>query len=64
VTAVNALFTNLQTVDVPLPLLSAHLPNQYARVRAGVLEATPVALTVDYVRDILRTYARACTPIA
>jgi D-tagatose-1,6-bisphosphate aldolase subunit GatZ/KbaZ len=64
VTAVDALFTNLQRVDVPLPLLSAHLPNQYARVRAGVLEATPVALTVDYVRDILRTYARACTPIA
>lgn len=64
VAAVDALFTNLDTIDIPLPLLSAHLPRQYARVRAGTLEPAARPLAVDYVRDILRDYARACTPTA
>ncbi len=64
VAAVDALFANLETVDVPLPLLSAHLPRQYDRVRAGTLYPAPRSLAVDYVRDILRGYARACTPTA
>lgn len=64
VAAVDALFANLDTVDIPLPLLSAHLPRQYARVRAGTLEPAARPLTVDYVRDTLRDYARACTPNA
>ena len=62
VAAVDVLFANLQSVEVPLPLLSAHLPLQYARVRAGALDVAPAALVVDYVRDTLRGYARACTP--
>jgi D-tagatose-1,6-bisphosphate aldolase subunit GatZ/KbaZ len=62
VAAVDVLFANLQAAEVPLPLLSAHLPRQYERVRAGVLTLTPLALAVDYVRDTLRDYALACTP--
>ena len=33
---------------------------QHARVRAGVLDADPLALVVDAVRDVLRGYATAC----
>ncbi|MBV2352811.1 D-tagatose-bisphosphate aldolase, class II, non-catalytic subunit [Streptomyces sp. J2-1] len=54
------LFANLVAVGIPLPLLSAHLPDQYRRVRAGALEATPRALVVDHIRDVLRDYDRAC----
>lgn len=54
------LLTNLSAVDVPLPMLSAHLPDQYTRVRDGVLELDPTALAVDRVRDVLRAYAQAC----
>jgi D-tagatose-1,6-bisphosphate aldolase subunit GatZ/KbaZ len=60
--AVDVLFANLRAVDVPLPLLSAFLPLQYARVRDGVLDPDPESLAVDHVRDVLRDYARACTP--
>ncbi|MEU9381234.1 D-tagatose-bisphosphate aldolase, class II, non-catalytic subunit [Streptomyces sp. NPDC048279] len=54
------LFTNLSALGIPLPLLSAHLPNQYQRVRTGDLSATPRDLVVDRVRDVLREYDRAC----
>jgi D-tagatose-1,6-bisphosphate aldolase subunit GatZ/KbaZ len=62
VAAVEVLFANLEAVEVPLPLLSAYLPRQYERVRAGALKLSPLALAVDYVRDPLRDYARACNP--
>jgi D-tagatose-1,6-bisphosphate aldolase subunit GatZ/KbaZ len=58
--ALNLLFDNLSTLTIPLPLLSAHLPEQYRRVRAGRLEATPKSLAVDRVRDVLRDYDQAC----
>jgi D-tagatose-1,6-bisphosphate aldolase subunit GatZ/KbaZ len=44
-----------------LPVLSAHLPAQYARVRVQQLSADPVALALDHVRDVLRAYSHACT---
>jgi D-tagatose-1,6-bisphosphate aldolase subunit GatZ/KbaZ len=56
------LLDNLAALDIPLPLLSAHLPNQYARIRRGELAAEPRDLAVDRVRDVLRDYAKACTP--
>ncbi|MBE3075070.1 MAG: class II D-tagatose-bisphosphate aldolase, non-catalytic subunit, partial [Actinobacteria bacterium] len=56
------LLTNLASVELPLPLISAHLPDQYTRVRRGELAAEPHALVIDHVRDVLRAYARACVP--
>lgn len=56
------LLANLGAVDIPLPLLSQHLPDQYTRVRHGELAVEPTALAIDRVRDVLRSYARACNP--
>jgi len=60
--AQSRLLTNLGKVDIPLPMLSQYLPIQYSRVRNGELLAEPNALAVDSVREVLRTYARACNP--
>ncbi|MEV6742495.1 D-tagatose-bisphosphate aldolase, class II, non-catalytic subunit [Streptomyces sp. NPDC051104] len=60
--AQDRLLRNLSAVDIPLPLLSAHLPLQYARVRQGELAARPRDLAVDHVRDVLRDYDRASNP--
>jgi D-tagatose-1,6-bisphosphate aldolase subunit GatZ/KbaZ len=60
--AVATLLANLSAVTIPETLLSQHLPEQYARVRAGELAATPHELVVDKVRDALRPYAAACFP--
>jgi D-tagatose-1,6-bisphosphate aldolase subunit GatZ/KbaZ len=57
--AVARLIANLSAIDIPLPLVSQHLPEQFARVRAGELVATPHELAVDKVRDALRPYALA-----
>ncbi len=56
------LLSNLADRDVPPPLLSQHLPDQYARVRRGELPVEPKRLVLDRVRDVLRAYAFACTP--
>lgn len=58
--AQDRLVANLTEHVPPLPLLSAHLPDQYTRVRAGTLSPEPVGLVVDRVRDVLRGYSRAC----
>ncbi len=62
--AVDRLLHNLTATSIPLPLLSAYLPEQYARVRTGELAVDPVALAADRVRDVLRGYSAACTPSA
>jgi D-tagatose-1,6-bisphosphate aldolase subunit GatZ/KbaZ len=62
VAAQRRLFDNLEAVHIPLPLLSAFLPEQYARVRSGQLAADPTAIAVDRVRDVLRAYSAACFP--
>ena len=54
------LLSNLERVAIPLPLLSLHMPRQYARVRAGELRSGARALVLDRVRDVLRGYDRAC----
>ena len=56
------LLSNLARHDIPLPLLSQHLPDQYAHVRRGELPVEPKALVLDRIRDVLRAYALACTP--
>lgn len=58
--AVTRLFENLTASGIPLPLLSAHLPDQYRRVRDGRLAAHPKALATDRIRDVLRDYDSAC----
>ncbi|AOZ72166.1 D-tagatose-bisphosphate aldolase, class II, non-catalytic subunit [Boudabousia tangfeifanii] len=54
------LMSNLDSVDIPLPLLSQYLPLQYERVREGELENRADALLMDRVRDAIRPYATAC----
>jgi D-tagatose-1,6-bisphosphate aldolase subunit GatZ/KbaZ len=61
--AVDTLLDNLSERDLPEPLLSAFLPSQYARLRRGTLRASPRELVIDRVRDVLRSYAVAVTPI-
>lgn len=60
--AADRLLANLSDRALPLPLLSAYLPDQYTRVRAGELPGSARAVVLDRVRDVLRGYAAACRP--
>jgi D-tagatose-1,6-bisphosphate aldolase subunit GatZ/KbaZ len=57
--AVERLLTGLAEAGIPEPLLSQYLPAQYARVRRGLLDASPRELLLDRVRDALRPYSAA-----
>ncbi|MGF1735216.1 tagatose-bisphosphate aldolase subunit KbaZ [Photobacterium satsumensis] len=54
------LFGNLSRSGMPLPLLSQYLPEQFHAVREGSIESAPKALVLDKIRQVLRSYAKAC----
>ncbi|MGL4857538.1 D-tagatose-bisphosphate aldolase, class II, non-catalytic subunit, partial [Plesiomonas sp.] len=50
--AQNKLFDNLSGVDIPLPLLSQYLPEQFKRVREGAITANPQELIIDKIQQV------------
>jgi D-tagatose-1,6-bisphosphate aldolase subunit GatZ/KbaZ len=60
--AVRTLLKNLEAQGIPEPMLSAFLPEQYDRVRAGVISADPRSLVIDRIAGVLRGYETACAP--
>ena len=58
--AVQRLFANLDALQIPLPLLSQHLPEQYLDVLQGQLGTQAQALLEHKIGRVLAQYARAC----
>jgi D-tagatose-1,6-bisphosphate aldolase subunit GatZ/KbaZ len=58
--AVDAMLGELGQRGIPLTLLSQHMPDQYAAVRAGSLGNEPRQLVIFGVAKVLQSYARAC----
>lgn len=56
--AVEKLLCNLK--ELPLPLISQFLPQQYLHIREGRLTAQPRALVLDKIDGVLEQYSRAC----
>ena len=54
------LFANLDQRTIPLPLLSQHLPAQYAAVLQGRLSARAQDLVEHKIGLVVEAYARAC----
>ncbi|WP_413528005.1 tagatose-bisphosphate aldolase subunit GatZ [Rahnella inusitata] len=59
--AMDVLIANLQSIDIPLGLLSQYLPAQFERVMAGELASDPHELIIDKIQDVLRAYHFGCT---
>jgi D-tagatose-1,6-bisphosphate aldolase subunit GatZ/KbaZ len=60
VAAVEKLVANLDALEIPLSLLSQHLPEQYLEVLQGQLAAQANALLEHKIGRLLAQYARAC----
>ena len=58
--AVDALLERLGHAVIPATLVSQHLPRLHARGVTSRLKAEPRVLLIESVRDVLRTYSRAC----
>jgi D-tagatose-1,6-bisphosphate aldolase subunit GatZ/KbaZ len=62
--AVEAMFGRLDGVRIPATLVSQYLPRLYDRVAVGLIAAEARTLAIETVRDVLRGYARACSPVS
>jgi D-tagatose-1,6-bisphosphate aldolase subunit GatZ/KbaZ len=57
--AVDALLKRLEGRKIPETLISQYLSTLYPAVASGDVEATPHALMVEAVRNVVRTYGKA-----
>lgn len=60
--ATDKLIANLSEREIPLPLISQFLPEQYREIRNGQLEAEPVTLIKAKIKQVTSTYAKASLP--
>ena len=58
--AVDALLTNLSKQEIPLPLISQFMPEQYQLIRQGQLTSDPKTLVLNKIMQITAVYADAC----
>lgn len=57
--AIKALLNNLDTLGIPMALLSQYMPIQYARVHTGKLRLHAADLLIDHVGDCIDDYLYA-----
>jgi len=60
---VNRLINNLKYVKVPLTLISQFIPEQYDKIRNGLLENEPLLLIEDRVVNVIDKYDKATNPV-
>jgi D-tagatose-1,6-bisphosphate aldolase subunit GatZ/KbaZ len=60
--AMNSLFKNLGSVDIPLTLVSEYMPVQYNKIRNGMLKKDPLSLVKDKVVNCIDDYIYAIKP--
>lgn len=56
VKAQEKLLENMSNVDIPMGMLHQYMPNQYIKVRDGILKLDPTELVKDYVVCIVEDY--------
>lgn len=54
--AIRRLIANLSLNEIPLSMISQYLPEQYKRLRAGLIENTPEAFVIDKIMGALEDY--------
>jgi len=60
VSSLQQLINNLSERNIPVSLLSQFLPNQYIKVKEGIIQNNPIALIHAKVEDVLSDYIDAC----
>lgn len=58
--SLKALIKNIDSVEIPISILSQYMPMQYMKYREGKLELKAEALIKDKVRDYIDDYLYAC----
>ncbi|UGA57044.1 tagatose-bisphosphate aldolase subunit GatZ [Vibrio sp. VB16] len=58
--AMDSLITNLETLEIPLGMLSQYLPEQYKKVVASELDSNPKSLMMSKIQGVLDDYSYGC----
>ena len=58
--AVEKMISNLDEINIPLPLISQFLPIQYDAIRRGLLKNSPTEIIKSKIKSVLQDYAAAC----
>ncbi len=58
--AINKLFENLKSVNIPMTLISQYMPIQYSKIREGKLNNDPISLVKDRVVNCIDEYLYGC----
>lgn len=56
VESIESLIRNLSAVEIPLAILSQYLPQQYAKIREGILDNSVESIIKDKIRNVIDTY--------
>ncbi len=54
------LFANLESIEIPLSLLSQFMPAQFYQICSGLISPTPKGLVHSHIRTVAGMYSRAC----
>jgi D-tagatose-1,6-bisphosphate aldolase subunit GatZ/KbaZ len=57
--SIKRLISNLESIDIPLVLISQYMPVQYTRIRSGLLANDPTSLIKDRVVNCIEEYLYA-----
>ena len=57
---IEVLIHNLDSVVLPLTLISQYLPVEYDAIRAGALKPYPLEIIHHHIRIVLKKYSKAC----
>jgi len=57
--SIEILFKNLRRTEIPPTLLSQYMPEQYKKVKIGLLSKDPRALIRDRIISVLEDYKKA-----
>lgn len=58
--AIEQLISNLENHNIPLPLLSQFMPEQYKLIRTKQLANKPIELIKSKIKQVTTSYAKAC----
>jgi D-tagatose-1,6-bisphosphate aldolase subunit GatZ/KbaZ len=58
--SVKKLIGNLGKIEIPMAMLSQHLPAQYDELREGALQNHPKDIIISKIRGVLKPYSEAC----
>ena len=54
--SISKLLSNLEEVQIPLSLIHQYMPEQYTKIKSGIIKNQPRALVKDRIKNVVDDY--------